>query len=187
MLTLSPGSICNVCAEEYRPQCIPQSIPAVSSPLRHTMPTQFLILIQDMFYVHAVVMKLQKRHRHASSPSVLSVMNTSRVMMSISSALTSLRLAVEVASTRLLMWLTISLGNNDQTHLPLWCQGLLTRSQSCQNRRQKCSVEVSTLHQKLQDWLTHNETRSGLPVSTIFSLTAAYLMFYSLSTTGFDP
>ena len=161
--------------------------PAVSSPLHHTMLTQFLILIQDMFYVQAVVMKLQKRHHHASSPSVLSVANTSRVMMSVSSASTSLCLVVEVASTRLLMRLTVSLGNNYQAHLPLRCQGSLARSQSCQNRRQKCSVEVSTLHQKLQDWLTHNETCSGLPVSTIFSLTAAYLTFYSLSTTGFDP
>ena len=84
MLTLGPGSICDVCAEEYSPQCIPHSIPAVSPPLRHTMPTQFLILIQDMFHVQAVAMKLQKRHCHASSPSVLSVANTSRVMMSVS-------------------------------------------------------------------------------------------------------
>ncbi|KAG9311414.1 hypothetical protein JVU11DRAFT_8526 [Chiua virens] len=27
MLTLSPGSVCDVCAEEYGPQCIPHSIP----------------------------------------------------------------------------------------------------------------------------------------------------------------
>ncbi len=34
MLTLAPGSVCDVCAEEYGPQCLPHSIPCGESCFR---------------------------------------------------------------------------------------------------------------------------------------------------------
>ena len=48
MLTLSPGSVCDVCAEEYGSHCVPHSIPCGELNTFHLVGNFFLTRVMNL-------------------------------------------------------------------------------------------------------------------------------------------
>lgn len=87
MLTLKSGSACDVCAEEYAPQCLPHSIPCgmfLNFSLRLAQPSQ------AMFSVPVAPLLSSKKQPHASSQHVLFAVSLFLQIRSVSFAWTSL-------------------------------------------------------------------------------------------------
>lgn len=152
MLTLSPGSVCDVCAEEYGPHCVPHSIPCghvLCSSCCHKIVEKTLPRLQPV---------CPFCRDHFTSDDVRLI----RIDFSASGW----------ATTRRRGGLTEALDIADRTpsrrddRFPLVEPGF-SRSRAGARRLEdkvakvaakKCSVEeVSTLHDELQDWLTHDE------------------------------
>ncbi|KAI9566071.1 hypothetical protein HD554DRAFT_2279450 [Boletus coccyginus] len=165
MLTLSPGSACDVCAEEYGPHCIPHSIPC-----GHVLCSTCC---------HKIVEKTLPRLRpvcpfcreHFSSDDVRLI----RIDFSASGYATPRRRGGthEARDTSL----------HSAPRFPIVEPGF-SRTRAEARRLEdkvaavaakKCSVEeVSTLHQELQEWLTHDEKQQDDQVSSL-ALSAALL------------
>lgn len=162
MLTLGPGSICDVCAEEYSPQCIPHSIPCghvLCSSCCHKIVEKTLPRLQPV---------CPFCREHFSGDDVRLI-----------------RIDFSASRRR---------GGQQEHHdavvqqppreerFPI-IEPTFSRSRVEARRLEdkvakvaakKCSVEeVSTLHQELQDWLTHDES-SDNQVSSL-TLSAALL------------
>lgn len=73
MITLSPGSLCDVCAEEYGPHNYPHSISCGSSLRRSSEKMPLIVLEQDMYYARIVAVPSSKKLLHVLVLSVLSV------------------------------------------------------------------------------------------------------------------
>ena len=78
MITLSPGSLCDVCAEEYGPHNLPHSIPCGESPPRSFfVVAQNLLIVahapQDMYCVSAAAITSSKKPHLVYRLPVLSV------------------------------------------------------------------------------------------------------------------
>ncbi|KAF9235476.1 hypothetical protein BU15DRAFT_51371 [Melanogaster broomeanus] len=165
MLTLSPGSVCDVCAEEYGPHCVPHSIPC-----GHVLCSGCC---------HKIVEKTLPRlkpvcpfcREHFTSDDVRLI----RIDFSASGYATPRRRGV--------MQEALALTDNQAPRFPIVETGF-SRTRAEARRLEdkvaavaakKCSVEeVSTLHKELQDWLTHDEKQTDDQLSAL-SLSAALL------------
>ncbi|KAG6371306.1 hypothetical protein JVT61DRAFT_9776 [Boletus reticuloceps] len=165
MLTLSPGSVCDVCAEEYGPHCIPHSIPC-----GHVLCSTCC---------HKIVEKTLPRLKPAcpfcreqfTSDDVRLI----RIDFSANGYATPRRRggAHEASHTSL----------HHAPRFPI-VEPSFSRTRAEARRLEdkvaavaakKCSVEeVSTLHQELQEWLTHDEKQQDDQVSSL-TLSAALL------------
>ncbi|KAF9223125.1 hypothetical protein BS17DRAFT_155114 [Gyrodon lividus] len=165
MLTLSPGSVCDVCAEEYGPHCVPHSIPC-----GHVLCSSCC---------HKIVEKTLPRlkpvcpfcREHFTSDDVRLI----RIDFSASGYATPRRRggAHEAADMSV----------HQAPRFPIVESGF-SRTRAEARRLEdkvaavaakKCSVEeVSTLHKELQDWLTHDEKQTDDQLSSL-SLSAALL------------
>ncbi|KAJ8588699.1 hypothetical protein M405DRAFT_933925 [Rhizopogon salebrosus TDB-379] len=173
MLTLTPGSVCDVCAEEYGPHCIPHSIPCghvLCSSCCHKIIEKTLPRLQPA---------CPFCRDHFTSDDVRLI----RIEFSSSGWATPRRRG----------GLTDGLDTLDRSpsrigeRFPFVEPGFgRTRAEArrledkvAKVAAKKCSVEeVSTLHKELQDWLTHdekpNEQLSSLALSA--ALLRAILM-----------
>ncbi|KAG1758774.1 hypothetical protein EDD22DRAFT_996982 [Suillus occidentalis] len=169
MLTLSPGSVCDVCAEEYGPHCVPHSIPCghvLCSSCCHKIVEKTLPRLQPV---------CPFCRDHFTSEDVRLI----RIDFSASGW----------ATTRRRGGLTEALDIADRStprredRFPFVEPGSSrTRAEArrledkvAKVAAKKCSVEeVSTLHNELQDWLTHDE-KSNDQLNSSLSLSAALL------------
>ncbi|KAG1813689.1 uncharacterized protein BJ212DRAFT_1569371 [Suillus subaureus] len=169
MLTLSPGSVCDVCAEEYGPHCVPHSIPCghvLCSSCCHKIVEKTLPRLQPV---------CPFCRDHFTSEDVRLI----RIDFSASGWATSRRRG----------GLTEALDIADRStprredRFPFVEPGSSrTRAEArrledkvAKVAAKKCSVEeVSTLHNELQDWLTHDE-KSNDQLNSSLSLSAALL------------
>ncbi|KIK45727.1 hypothetical protein CY34DRAFT_42464, partial [Suillus luteus UH-Slu-Lm8-n1] len=169
MLTLSPGSVCDVCAEEYGPHCVPHSIPCghvLCSSCCHKIVEKTLPRLQPV---------CPFCRDHFTSEDVRLI----RIDFSASGW----------ANTRRRGGLTEALDIADRStprredRFPFVEPGSSrTRAEArrledkvAKVAAKKCSVEeVSTLHNELQDWLTHDE-KSNDQLNSSLSLSAALL------------
>ncbi|KAG2030216.1 hypothetical protein BDR03DRAFT_878846 [Suillus americanus] len=169
MLTLSPGSVCDVCAEEYGPHCTPHSIPCghvLCSSCCHKIVEKTLPRLQPV---------CPFCRDHFTSEDVRLI----RIDFSASG----------LATTRRRGGLTEALDIADRStprredRFPFVEPGSSrTRAEArrledkvAKVAAKKCSVEeVSTLHNELQDWLTHDE-KSNDQLNSSLSLSAALL------------
>ncbi|KAF8548732.1 hypothetical protein OG21DRAFT_1489143 [Imleria badia] len=165
MLTLSPGSVCDVCAEEFGPHCIPHSIPC-----GHVLCSSCC---------HKIVEKTLPRlkpvcpfcREQFTSDDVRLI----RIDFSASGYATPRRRGGthEARDTHI----------HQAPRFPIVESGF-SRTRAEARRLEdkvaavaakKCSVEeVSTLHQELQEWLTHDEKQQDDQVSSL-TLSAALL------------
>ncbi|KIO11804.1 hypothetical protein M404DRAFT_126730 [Pisolithus tinctorius Marx 270] len=176
MLALSPGSVCDVCAEEYSPQCIPHSIPC-----GHVLCSSCC---------HKIVEKTLPRlkpvcpfcREHFTSDDVRLI----RIDFSASGYIPSRRRG----------GMHEAHDANDhqparrEERFPL-VEPTYPRSRGEARRLEdkvakvaakKCSVEeVSTLHQELQDWLSHD----GSPSDQVSSLALSAALLKAILTNHF--
>ncbi|KAG2125661.1 hypothetical protein DEU56DRAFT_824298 [Suillus clintonianus] len=166
MLTLSPGSVCDVCAEEYGPHCVPHSIPC-----GHVLCSSCC---------HKIVEKTAPRLQpvcpfcrdHFTSEDVRLI----RIDFSSSSAWATTRRRTEALDIA-----DRSTSRREDRFPFVEPSSSRTRAEArrledkvAKVAAKKCSVEeVSTLHNELQDWLTHDE-KSNDQLSSL-SLSAALL------------
>ncbi|KAL4063804.1 hypothetical protein J3A83DRAFT_4361901 [Scleroderma citrinum] len=167
MLTLGPASICDVCAEEYSPQCIPHSIPC-----GHVLCSSCC---------HKIVEKTLPRlkpvcpfcREHFTSDDVRLI----RIDFSAGGYSVPRRRGLSQEAPNATEQQPLR-----EDRFPI-IEPTFSRSRVEARRLEdkvakvaakKCSVEeVSTLHQELQDWLTHDES-SDSQVSSL-TLSAALL------------
>ncbi|KIJ62286.1 hypothetical protein HYDPIDRAFT_176613 [Hydnomerulius pinastri MD-312] len=164
MLTLSPGSVCDVCAEEFGPHCVPHSIPC-----GHVLCSSCC---------HKIVEKTLPRlkpvcpfcREHFTSDDVRLI----RIDFSASGYATPRRRGGAHEALDLI---------DQPPRFPI-VEASFSRTRAEARRLEdkvakvaakKCSVEeVSTLHRELQDWLTHDEKQPDDQLSSL-SLSAALL------------
>jgi len=166
MLTLGPGSICDVCAEEYSPQCIPHSIPCGESSPSTTRRRKNSHLHPGHVLCSSCCHKIVEK----TLPRLQPVCPFCREHFS-GDDVRLIRIDFSAASRRR--------GGQQEHHdavdqqppreerFPI-IEPTFSRSRVEARRLEdkvakvaakKCSVEeVSTLHQELQDWLTHDES-----------------------------
>lgn len=165
MLTLSPGSVCDVCAEEFGPHCIPHSIPCgndSSPPMKNFLTSVTLGHVLCSTCCHKIVEKTLPRlkpvcpfcREQFTSDDVRLI----RIDFSASGYATPRRRGGAHEAL-----------DNSTRHAPRFpiVEPGFSRTRAEARRLEdkvaavaakKCSVEeVSTLHQELQEWLTHDE------------------------------
>ena len=76
MITLNPGSLCDVCAEEYGPHNYPHSIPCGEFQIlcyrRVNFYNAMLCALQDTYYAFTAAITLSTKHLHVLRHPVLS-------------------------------------------------------------------------------------------------------------------
>ncbi|KAH7890469.1 hypothetical protein F5I97DRAFT_1972902 [Phlebopus sp. FC_14] len=148
MLTLTPGSVCDVCAEEYGPHCVPHSIPCghvLCSSCCHKIVERTLPRLKPV---------CPFCRENFTSDDVRLI----RIDFSASGYAVPRRRGPTHDS--------LDLADKQATRFPIVETGF-SRNRAEARRLEdkvakvaakKCSVEeVSTLHKELQDWLTHDE------------------------------
>ncbi|KAG1894338.1 uncharacterized protein F5891DRAFT_961739 [Suillus fuscotomentosus] len=168
MLTLSPGSVCDVCAEEYGPHCVPHSIPCghvLCSSCCHKIVEKTLPRLQPV---------CPFCRDHFTSEDVRLI----RIDFSASGWATrrrgglteALDIADRSAPRREDRFPFVEPGSSRTR-----AEARRLEDKVAKVAAKKCSVEeVSTLHNELQDWLTHDE-KSNDQLNSSLSLSAALL------------
>ncbi|KAF8838168.1 hypothetical protein BDN67DRAFT_955455 [Paxillus ammoniavirescens] len=164
MLTLSPGSVCDVCAEEYGPHCIPHSIPCghvLCSACCHKIVEKTLPRLQPA---------CPFCREHFTSDDVRLI----RIDFSASGYATPRRRGgtheVDPAVQQAPRFPIVESGFSRTR-----AEARRLEDRVAAVAAKKCSVEeVSTLHKELQDWLTHDEKQTDDQLSSL-SLSAALL------------
>ncbi|KAH7915535.1 hypothetical protein BJ138DRAFT_997626 [Hygrophoropsis aurantiaca] len=168
MLTLSPGSVCDVCAEEYSPRCAPHCIPC-----GHVLCASCC---------HKIVEKTLPRltpvcpfcREHFTSADVRLI----RIDFSASGWVAPQRRCATIEA----LDMADHIPRKDARFPIVEPSSARTRAEArrledkvAKVAAKKCSVEeVSTLHKELQDWLTLDEKPNDLQLSSL-SLSAALL------------
>ncbi|KAF8201306.1 hypothetical protein K438DRAFT_1441333, partial [Mycena galopus ATCC 62051] len=183
MLTLNPGSSCDVCAEEYGPHCLPHSIPCG----KLFYPCFFDVFFTGFFFAGHVLCSsccstiAEKTSRNAPAcPFCRENFTSDSVRL--------IRMDFNTSG-----WTTPRRLPNIEANIPdfssdAWSKRLML-ADGCSRSRQdarrleakvakvaakKCSVEeVTTLHKELQDWLT-SDTKPDDDTSSL-TLSAALL------------
>ncbi|KAG1823207.1 hypothetical protein EV424DRAFT_1527508 [Suillus variegatus] len=168
MLTLSPGSVCDVCAEEYGPHCVPHSIPCghvLCSSCCHKIVEKTLPRLQPV---------CPFCRDHFTSEDVRLI----RIDFSASGWATrrrgglteALDIADRSAPRREDRFPFVEPGSSRTR-----AEARRLEDKVAKVAAKKCSVEeVSTLHNELQDWLTNDE-KSNDQLNSSLSLSAALL------------
>ncbi|KAG1813685.1 uncharacterized protein BJ212DRAFT_405350 [Suillus subaureus] len=165
MLTLGPGSVCDVCAEEYSPYRVPHSLPC-----GHVLSWGCCYKI-----VEKTLPRLQAACPFCPDHFTSDDMRSIRIGFSNSGRVTSRRRGRLSPSRREGRFPLIE---PDVPHTRAETRRLEDKVARVATR--KCSVEeVSTLHNELQDWLTHDEKSHNQPSS--LSLCAALLRVILMS------
>ncbi|KAH7926576.1 hypothetical protein BV22DRAFT_1008780 [Leucogyrophana mollusca] len=169
MLTLSPGSVCDVCAEEYSPRCAPHSIPCAGHVLCASC-------------CHKIVEKTLPRltpvcpfcREHFTSDDVRLI----RIDFAASGWVAPQRRCGTIEALDMADHIP-----RKEARFPI-VEASYSRTRAEARRLEdkvakvaakKCSVEeVSTLHKELQDWLTLDEKPDDQQLSAL-SLSAALL------------
>ena len=168
MLTLSPGSVCDVCAEEYGPHCIPHSIPCGESFIHP--PSKKILTSSSHTPGHVLCSTCCHKIVEKTLPRLQPVCPFCREQFS-SDDVRLIRIdfsASGYATPRRRGGTHEALDHSikQAPRFPIVEPGF-SRTRAEARRLEgkvaavaakKCSVEeVSTLHQELQEWLTHDE------------------------------
>ncbi|KAK0443085.1 uncharacterized protein EV420DRAFT_1065316 [Desarmillaria tabescens] len=173
MLTLAPGSVCDVCAEEYGPQCLPHSIPcghvlcaSCSTTIAEKTPSRLKPVCpfcREEFTANDI--RLIRTDFSSGSSSGWTMPRRFPPPMEASKSDSATDLWARKAERFLLSDIGCSRTREEARRL---------EDKVAKVANKKCSVEeVSTLHKELEEWLT-SAVKSGDQTSSLY-LSAALL------------